>query len=186
MPQVTISSIQYESYADLDEANAYLNASASGAAWRALEDDDKGRMLVSATRLFDRTCWLGEKTDGESQPLAWPRSGISGVDELTIPAEIMNGFFELVAAMAGGSTVESNATPGAQQLEIIKAGSVMLQYFRGAESLNAQLDRFPLAVQENVKAYLCGANSQITGVASGVNSDETSVTGDNFGYNEGI
>ena len=66
----------------------------------------------------------------------------------------------------------------------------MLQYFRGAESLNAQNDRFPLPVMELVGSYLCGAGVSIVGIATGASSgtdgNDTSVTNENYGFNEGI
>jgi hypothetical protein len=180
----------YESYADVADADIYLGAKFNSSAWFALTDEVKGQALVTASRLFDRTCWQGTPTGVSPQVLAWPRTGITGVDDQTIPDVIVNGSIELAFYLATGSTVEVNATPGAQVLQVIKAGSVMLQYFRGAESLNAQRDRFPLPVMELVGSYLCGAGVNIVGIASGSSSGtsdgDTSVTGDNFGFNDGI
>lgn len=195
MPTITIGSNAYEVYADVSEADEYFAAAIHAANWTAAETTTKQQALVTATRMFDRTCWQGEKTDEGSQPLSWPRSGLTDSDgnaipDIIVPDFIINGFFELALSLVDGSTVQTNATPGAQGLQIIKAGSVMLQYFRGAESLQAQQDRFPLPVMEYVGAYLCGANFALTGVATGASSgtddNDTSVTGDRYGYNEGI
>lgn len=191
MPTIVLSnSMGYESYADVAEADLYLGAKFNSSAWFALTDEVKGQALVTASRIFDRTCWQGTPTGLSPQELAWPRTGISGVDDQTIPQVIIDGSIELAFYLATGSSVETNSTPGAQGLQVIKAGSVMLQYFRGAESPNAANDRFPLPVMELVRAYLCGFNSTIVGVATGATSgtsdDDTSVTGSNFGFNEGI
>lgn len=191
MPLIVLSnSMGYEAYADVPEADIYLGAKFNSAAWFALAENAKGQALITASRIFDRTCWLGEPTGLSPQTLAWPRTGISGVDDQTVPTDIVNGSIELAFYLATGSSVETNSQPGQQALQIIKAGSVMLQYFRGAESVNAAQDRFPLPVMELVKSYLCGAGINIVGVASGSTSGtsdgDTSVTGDDFGYNEGI
>lgn len=190
MPSIDINGQAYESYATLEEADTYFAAAIHAANWSAASTATKQQALITATRMFDRTCWLGDPTDTGSQALAWPRTGISDVDSLTIPENVINGFYELALSLVDGSTVQTNSTPGAQDKQIIKAGSVMIQYFRGAESLNAQQDRFPLPVMEYIGSYLCGADFQLVGVAtgssSGTDNNDTSVTGDNYGYNEGI
>lgn len=188
MSTVEIQSQVYDVYADVQEATLYIQAAFNGATWIAADELVKKQSLVAASRVFDRTCWLGDPAGLSAQALAWPRinTGIAGVADDVIPQDIIDGAIELALAMVNGSSVETNATPNAQQLEIIKAGSVMLQYFRGAESINAALDRFPLPVMEYVKQYMCGAAAQLTGIATGTTSSERSVTGDNFGWNEGL
>lgn len=193
MPLIVLSnSMAYEAYADVAEADIYLGAKFNSSTWFDLSEEAKGQALITASRMFDRTCWLGDPTGISGQVLAWPRTGtgVEGVDENTVPQDIIDGAVELAFALATGSSVETNATPGAQGLQIIKAGSVMLQYFRGAESQNAQNDRFPLPVMELVKSYLCGAGVSIVGVATGATSGtedgDTSVTGQDFGFNEGL
>jgi hypothetical protein len=189
MSQIKIDSLIYEVYGDVAEADVYFAGAIHADNWRSASDDTKQRALITAARMFDRTCWLGDPSETSGQPLAWPRTGtgVDGVTDDVIPEDIINGNFELALSLVDGSSVQTNATPGAQQLEIIKAGSVMLQYFRGAESLSAQQSRFTLPVMEYVSRYLCGSNlSFLGGSASGVDSDQQSVTGDNYSYNDGI
>jgi len=187
MPTVAFDSVLFDVYADVAEADAYLIASFGSATWFALDANTKAQALVTATRTLDRQCWLGTKSDG-SQILDWPRTGtgVSGVEDGIVPADIVNGSIELAFAISGGSNVQDTTTPGSQQLQIIKAGSVMLTYFRGAEGLAAQFSRFPTRVQELVGQYMCGAQGLLglSGVATG--TDGQSVTADPFGFNEGV
>jgi len=182
----------YDVYADDGEADNYLLAKFGSSAWFALTGDEKKQALVSSTRIFDRQCWLGDKTTSSGQDLAWPRTGtgIDGVEDDIIPQDIVEGSIELAFAIVSGSTVESNSTPGAQGLQTIKAGSVLLTYFRDAESFLSKNSRFPLPVQELVGKYLCGQTAAVLGVATGASAaadgGQDSVTGDDFGFDEGL
>ena len=140
---VLVNSTPYDTYATVSQADDYLQAVFGNDTWVALTDDHKGQALVSATRLLDRQCWLGSRSS-DSQPLEWPRkdTGTEGVDEAIVPADIISGSIELAFAIGSGSEVVTNATPGAQSLQSIKAGSVSLSYFRGAEGV-AAINRFP-------------------------------------------
>ena len=182
---VTINSMPYDVYADVAMADLYLQANFLASAWFDLTDDQKASLLVTATRTLDRQCWLGEKTDS-LQPLEWPRTGtgVEGVEDDVVPEDIVNGSIELAFAISAGNDAVNSSVPGAQALQNIRAGSVSLTYFRGAEGLAAQFSRFPLPVQELVGQYMC-SNQTIAGF-SGFGTDGTSVTEDDLGYNEGI
>jgi hypothetical protein len=185
--QVTVQSQPYDTYASVTQADLYLNANFLATAWFDLTEDQKGQLLVTATRLFDRQCWLGEKTEpGPSpmQPLAWPRTstGVDGVEDDVVPTDIVNGSIEMAFAILDGNEAVNSNVPGAQKLRSIGAGSVNLAWFRGAEG-SARFNRFPLPVQELVKKYLCGQG--LTGaIISG--TDGCSITNDDLGYNEGV
>lgn len=178
---VTINSQQFSVYASLSQAAQYLLAVFGADAWFALTPDQQGQALVTATRLMDRQCWQGTRTT-DSQELEWPRTGISGVYELAVPGDIVNGTIELAFAISGGSEVVNNATPQAQTLQTVKAGSVSLTYFRGAEGVLAA-NRFPLPVQEYVRKYLCGAAGLTLGAKS-YGTDGESITNDDMGYSD--
>lgn len=166
MPSVTLSANDYETYADVDEADIYLEADPGAAAWRAAEADDKARALVSATRILDRQRWAGSKTD-EDQALAWPRSGISGLDEDEVPQAVADACCELASALINGydaANLQSTANATKRQ----KAGSVEIEYFRGAEGDGLRL---PLPVMELVGLYLGGTTSLAGSFASGTCGD---------------
>ena len=176
---------EYAVYADVDTADTYLAANFLATAWFDQTDDQKAQLLVTATRLFDRQCWLGEKTDPD-QPLQWPRknTGIEGVEDDVVPENVINGSIEMAFAILDGNEAINSSNPGAQKLRSLAAGSVNLSWFRGAEGQNARFDRFPLPVQELIGRYLC-SGQRITGLSvSGTGG--VSVTEDELGYSEGV
>jgi len=97
-----------------------------------------------------------------------------------IPEDIRRACYELAALIGDGSEVENEANTS-QKLQAIKAGSVALTYFRGAEGSSR---RFPQAVHELVHKYLSGSSPYLSGVATGVSGE--SVTAANLGFNRGI
>ena len=178
---VTVNSEQYDTYASLEQADLYLQANFFATAWFALTEDQKGQLLITSTRLFDRQCWIGEKTD-EAQPLEWPRTGIEDVDETEVPDGIVNGSIEMAFYLLDGSDAVTSNNPGAQKLKSIAAGSVNMQWFNGKSS--AELDRFPLPVQELIGEWLCSGQQVSSVTASGTGG--VSVTEDDLGFNEGV
>ncbi len=79
----TVGSRSADSYADLAVANEYLARDHSLAdTWAGLTDDQKSRLLISASRSMDRYRWQGEVLTngpepslGMRQALAFPRAG---------------------------------------------------------------------------------------------------------------
>ena len=154
------------SYSSLEDLDDY-HAKSQSATWMALAASAREGYAIRATRLFDRQSWLDDYD--------------TLVKRVAVP-DIVNAFFETALSLADGSTVETDQN-NAQKLQSIKAGSVALTYFRGAEG--APL-RFTLAVTELLKGYLAGTGvgAGITGVATG--TDGESVTDRDLGYNRGI
>lgn len=71
MKTVTINGVEYPVYATVSEADLYFNG-AFGSNWENIDDDDKIRLLISATRNIDRQEYRGSKID-EMQALEFPR-----------------------------------------------------------------------------------------------------------------
>lgn len=175
MPLPTVG--DFTVYAGTDEADAYAEGALQADPWRAADDDTKGRALVTATRIFDRQRWKGDKTVA-NQDLAWPRSntGIDTVDPAVIPEDITNGSIELAFALVDGSTVQYDQNTS-QKIQSMQAGSVSLSFFRGADGIPI---RWPLPVQELIRDYLAGGMLTLAGpISSGV--DGKSVTRQDFG-----
>lgn len=182
---VTIDSLPYDVYRTVEQADQYLIAK-FGTTWFSLTELQKKQALISSTRLIDRQCWKGSKTQ-DYQPLAWPRkeTGIADVEDDVVPDDISNASIELADAISAGSTVADNPTPGVQGIQSLQAGSVSLSFFRGAEGVLGE-QRFPQIVQELVRKYTCGAGGlTVVGKVTGV-TDAESVTNDDFGYSRGI
>lgn len=182
MAEVDIDGTTYFAYASLEDADGYLAANLAADTWRGTDDDRKGMALVTATRVLDRQRWRGTKTD-TAQVGAWPRSGtgLAGVEDGTVPADIVNGSIELASALLDGSEAQT-AQSTAQTIQSLRAGSVSLSYFRGAEG--APL-RFPLPVMELIRLYLAGGGSGMAGaIAYGTGKQSTTV--DDYGYTRGL
>lgn len=150
---VTIGPKSYQSYATIAQADNYLAADFNASAWQAGEDDDaKGRALVSATRVLERQSWIGDKAESD-QDLAWPRTGtgIDGVEDDEIPADIVSASIELANIIFTGTDVAN--TTQEQSTKRQKAGSVEIEYFRSFDDPS----RFPRTVQELISKYLAGS-----------------------------
>lgn len=71
MKTVTINEKEYPVYATVEDANDYFNAMFNSN-WQNIADEEKAKLLVSATRKIDRGTWKGVKKD-EEQELQFPR-----------------------------------------------------------------------------------------------------------------
>lgn len=71
MKTVNINGKDYPVYATVAEADDYF-AGFFNSGWDAIEQDDKPKLLVSATRAIDRGNYAGKKVDS-SQVLEFPR-----------------------------------------------------------------------------------------------------------------
>lgn len=80
------------SYATLDEAEAYVSALAGPAAraWEALDDDAKKRSLLTATIRLDQEGYAGRKAS-PTQALKWPRVGARDEDGRPYPVDVVPG-----------------------------------------------------------------------------------------------
>lgn len=179
---VLILSDSYPVYADLDAADEYMAGASHGADWRALTDDaDKARYLITATRTLDRQNWKGDKTS-DTQELEWPRSdtGVDGVEDDTVPTEIIHASIELALLLVQGSEFQSQRTTE-QTIQMLKAGSVSLSYFRGAGGTPT---RFPLIVHELIRDYISGPSSSLYVSTSG--TDGETITDNDYGLSDGL
>lgn len=179
---ITIGSTPVSVYADVGEADAYLEGAFHASNWLTATTLQKQQALITATRLLDRQRWKGSKED-EAQDLEWPRTGtgVSWVEDDTIPEKVEQAGIELALALIDGSTVQGDANT-AQKIQSLKAGSVALTYFRGAEG---EPKRFPQIVHELLVDLLQNYNlTSLTGVATG--TDGETVTGSDFGYSDGM
>lgn len=183
---VIINSQPYDAYSTLAYANLYLQANFLASGWFDLTEDQRGSAIVTATRLLDRQCWIGEPTMLSGQTLQWPRTntGISGLDDTVIPQQIIDGCVELAFAITDGNEAVNSQVPGVQKIRRLGAGSVNIEWFRLAEGAAATVDRFPLPVQELVGQFLCGQDAVDQLITSG--ADGVSVTQDDLGFDEGI
>lgn len=190
MPEVTIGGNAYFSYASLAEANAYLEAAVQAATWRDPEttDDDRGRALVTMTRIIDRQSWLGTPLD-EYDPHAFPRAGLfdrngDPVDPGSVPIEVVQATIEGANALLDGGEFQTQPTTE-NVTKRLKAGSVELEFFRGAGGVPT---RFPLIIMELLGLWLAASGG--SGLTDGIDAFGTDGrsknTGDEFTLVEGL
>lgn len=166
MEAVLISSQPYDSYVSVASADAYLAASLhAGEDWSGASNLIKAQALVTATRILDRQRW---EPDYDTQT---KRESVEAIKSAAI---------EMALALVQGSELQTEANT-AQKLSSIKAGSVSLTYFRGAEG---RPSRFPQIVTELLRPYLAGANFLVGPQATGLGG--VSSTEDDFGHTGGI
>lgn len=182
MATVNIDSNDYTTYATIEEADLYAAAAIHASGWRAADDTTKAMALVTATRLLDRQQWVGEKEDAD-QELAWPRvnTEVDGIEDDVIPTQVINASIEMAIALVDGATFQNDQTT-AQAIQSLRAGSVSITYFRGAEGSPL---RFPLIIDELLRGLLQGSgSSRISSAISTSTRCATSVTSKSFGFND--
>lgn len=169
----------YQSFLEVEE---YLAGTFQADAWRAADDDTKNRAIVTACRLLDRQKWKGSKNDTDNT-LEWPRAdtGVAGVEDDVIPDKFLWAVSELASALVDGSDVQDTQNQ-AQKIQSLRAGSVAITYFRGAEG---QPLRFPLIVWELIRDFLLGTGNSISPVLS-AGTDRETVSGTDFGFSRGL
>lgn len=167
--EVTAGGEDHLVYGDEDGWDVYFSGHAAAAEWEAADTDARMKALVTARRTLDRQLWLGSKTDPD-QLYQWPRSGVSGVDEDEVPLAIIEAQYELALALLQGNDFLS-AQNQSQKIASLRAGSVAISYFRGADGAEY---RFPLTVQELIGEYLSGSGSVgAVPTASGVDGESS-------------
>lgn len=156
-PQLAIDAIDYSSFVALATAEQYLAVDTSAIGWAAGDATDRSKWLVQATRILDRQSWRGDKTEAANE-LAWPRTGISGIDSATIPIQIEQATAELASQMANGYDAAGQATT-AEGIRRQKAGSVEQEFFAPGTAGVAVGQRFPLPVWELIAPFLEGGGA---------------------------
>lgn len=186
MPTVDIGGESYEVYDTQANVENYLAASIGASAWAALEAATGQRQaMVTATRMFDRTVWDGEKAS-DSQPIAHPRTGLTDRDgdavaDDAIHADILAAFAELCEVLAADSnTVQDEATAGTNEKRY-KAGPVEIERFRPTYQSAA---RWPQRILELIRPFLGSPSSTAYGLVSGADG-EAVYDGDSFRLTEG-
>lgn len=166
MEVIIIDSQPFDSYRTVTQADGYLAAALHALNWSSASAMTKAQALVTATRLLDRQRWASDY-DAQTERFA--------------VQSILNACCEIALALVDGSDIQSEQST-AQKLQSIRAGSVSLTYFRGAEGTPT---RFPVIINELLRDYLVGgATLVVSGQATGVGG--TSSTDDDFGHSDPI
>lgn len=189
MNTVEIGGSTYDVYADIADANLYLDGALHAGAWHGTttNDEQKARALVTATRTLDRQNWKGSKAV-PTQPLDFPRTdmGITPepvVDEFGVPIDIVHACIELAVGLADGTMASvQNDSSTATRIRSMSAGSVNITFFRNPDGTAA---RFPTIIQELIGKYLGGGVSGFFNKAVGVDAKSMTANLD-LGFSSGI
>jgi hypothetical protein len=166
MPVITIGSDNYEVYITVAEADTYMNGDTLlSASWSLLPLIDKQRLIVSSSRYFNTLCWLGVKSL-LTQPLEWPRNGVSGVVDGVTPQSILDGV-ALFAGMLSTDTSQLTGFGDTDRTKKLVAGSVSIEYFS-----KGQAQSVFSRVEGLVKKYMCSAGSN--SIYGGINTSKSS------------
>lgn len=113
MATITISGNDYSSFASVAEADAYLAADiARYTAWAALDPDDKGRALVTASRYLAALDW------------------VDGTPSFDTPPSVLVEATSLFAAdIAAKPSLGSDASTGSN-VKRVKGGEAEVEFFR--------------------------------------------------------
>lgn len=150
MPIQVTADLEATVYADADAADAVADLRVGGAAFKALEGEDKDRAAATATADLDTVDWIGERVDPD-QLLAWPRTG-TDFDEDAWPQRVIDAAIELmfsyVPAFATGATIDVlNPDAVEPNIKREKVGPLDTEYFAPRTVDATALERFPAVVQ---------------------------------------
>ena len=121
------------SYVTLEEADLYMIDRIDVTPWEVAANEDRAKALVTATSLLDLKYFIGTTTS-ESQPLAWPRSGVQYADARSnriitvgdniIPSGIKKATYELALHLLANEEI---LTSKEQTFERIKVGPIEIE-----------------------------------------------------------
>ena len=185
LTDLDISNVTYQSYASLAEANGILGVDpVRMTAWAALSDMDKEIRLIASTERLDLLSWRGERTGGlPTQQRAWPRTGLFYENGAIVLPDVIPHDLERATALLAGSITSrpANSDQGtsAQAISKIKAGSVQLDYFRRAGTVEGEplQDETALVL---IRKWLESGISIAVGVATGTTETSSFLDRDRY------
>jgi len=125
----TIGSATANSYPTVLEADAYFLNRFHVSFWASLPNEDKEKLLITATSLLDwYVKWAGLKVS-DTQALAWPRTGVytelgNEISSSVIPAQVKTAVFELIIA---SYEADRTSDSGLEGLSMLKLSSLQIQ-----------------------------------------------------------
>lgn len=209
---ITVGGQTLDVYASTAELKAYAAGVLLPSGVTFTTDNDRlKRLLVTVTRLFERTAWVGTPTDLVTpQPLAWPRTGVvdrngQAVADSVLPSDVEDGFLEMcvfldtdttgLAALLTG-TVGSNVkrTRTKRKVGDLETEDEQENFLGTGRGSGIQAPRWPDSVLGFLKPFLSSQGSTVgaptvsgTGQKSAFQDGpcQTGELGD-FGFNKGV
>lgn len=181
---ITISGTDYTVYAAVADVTDILQADYNRATgWAALTSAQQDQAVVTATLRFDRLLWAGERTDPDTQVIAWPRTDMPAIDGITpgtseFPTRLLRAFAFYCYDLTATADLETQQNAGSNQRRL-KAGSVEIEFFRGTD-LEAGV--LPKPYMELVGPWLGGPSIAVGALTGGDDTSNFSSTG--YGLHE--
>lgn len=147
------------SYVTVEWADDYIDANIHASAdWLALEEEDKQRLLVRASRYLDRNVkWNGTRVD-EDSGLRWPRAGVYDIDGFlisddVIPSALMEATAELATyLMATDWTNQDESRSGVTGVKV----DVIEVKFNADEAIRGSIPQAVIAILEGLGSVNTG------------------------------
>jgi len=112
------------SYCDVEFADDYIDANIYASSdWLALEEEQKQRLLVRASKYLDRmVTWEGTRVD-EDSGLRWPRSGVYDSDGFliaddAIPQALKEAVSELASYLMSNDWTSPQESRGLKEIQV--------------------------------------------------------------------
>lgn len=159
----------FRSYATVAQADNLAEFRVGGAAWIALQDEQKEQALVTATRdidtLEDYPGFVGDRTD-DAQLFAFPRDGDTEYPDKVVQATIEYAmtFVPLFATGATGDPLNQDPQSGNIKSETI--GPIKTEYFAARDGSLDDVERLPAMVQRLLYGFLIRVDMSPWGRAS--------------------
>lgn len=186
---ITINGNDYEAYASVANADIYLAVDSTRATpWGIKNTNEKGALLVAATRRLDLLKYIGDPTAGPTQNTEWPRTGAAYQDgtaiaDTDIPVEVSEACMLLAGTGASDPKALEQGTSGSN-IKNTKAGSAEVTFFRPHDGVVLS-DETSYAVLRNSGLLESSTASASTGALASGTDERSSFSDDPFGLNRG-
>lgn len=162
-----------EVYGGLTACKAYLGPSSDAAAvaFTALDDNEKKKKLIDATRFLERQPWIGKRTTPavDNTTLKWPRTNVTiyedgetiTVDDQTVPVDVVNAAFEMAALLTIDPALPSKIDQS-NNIASLGAGSAQISYFAPTSVQDGTATTLPVVIEQLIAKYQRGTGGGVS------------------------
>lgn len=138
---INVNGKDFYTYATVEEANEYFSV-IYGSEWENISENQKQKLLLTATRIIDRQDYQGQKVD-ENQPLKFPRiiNGKETSEDLLI----------IACCELATDIYSDNGVDGVNNLKSVSLGDSSVSFAEGENSCEDDL-----IIERYLSDYLLG------------------------------
>lgn len=138
---INVNGKDFYTYATVEEANEYFSVT-YGSEWGDISENQKQKLLLTATRIIDRQDYQGQKVD-EDQPLKFPRiiNGKETSEDLLI----------IACCELATDIYSDNGVDGVNNLKSVSLGDSSVSFAEGENSCEDDL-----IIERYLSDYLLG------------------------------